>query len=1038
PPKATDTDRCAFYLFLLCFSHHRAQKEKQKQKEKEKSSLFSFHLQRNILLLFISTQATMSDKGEKACPLCAEEMDLTDQQLKPCNCGYEICVWCWNHIMEMAEKVNTEGRCPACRTSYDKEKIVRTAANCERLVAEINLERKQKSQKPKSKPSEGKTHLADVRVIQRNLVYIIGLPLNLADEDLLQRREYFGQYGRVLKVSISRTATGAIQYSANNSCCVYIMFSKEEEAVRCIQSVHSFVLESRCLRACFGTTKYCHAWLRNMPCNIPDCLYLHNFGSQEDSFTKDDLVSAFQRSKVQQIVGSTINMRQRSGNFLPPPADQYTNRDITSTGRPVTKRSSNNIEYQNKGSCADNGPGRSNALPAATSWVTRVSASQLSVTNSSCSGGAPSSKAETSNGPPGLASEVSTNKSSLDERTMTDGESCGVHSHCKMGPLELAAECNDSSQHIALSNPNEGAVLGTSPAIVKASSQFSCLLAYKGIDRDIAAPQTSTGFLEPTEPVFSPDSDEADNVHIDGVFPGLYPRLSSVSIHNHLKNEISVPVDSLVSNHIKDNVPVNQGSPQDIGKPFKEPSAPSALRESMMDDNLDLDHGQLKPLKDTYGSPSRTSPPSSLLNLNQSVYHSRQQGKVNNQIVSDAHPRVVAMKLEEFTLPLISCSRTSSGFSGDKTNSFTGLNETLVYSSVFSEARVGNLADHDNNLTSVDNMTALDTEESSIISKILSIDIDAWGGLLTSPRYLGELLSNTDKQHGSLKIPKLRKVPDSKQSRFSFARQDDFFNQVSDVKHVANACSSSYDLQENKDFCMEKYENISSSLGPVESDIDFLTFPEFFVSNITTTTPPGSVVPDRAPPPGFPPHGRMKKAFDTSASQNRIVGSSGDVEFFDPAILEVGNGIMPTGLNDPDLDMRPTLSAHPSHFDPNAGIRQLMRQSVSACQNPRFLDPLNNRFSPPNETHSILSMPLDQLQPNNQSAYMQSAEQFADLQMSKGHWGLWNEVKSISELSVSELVAKGGLGLNKFVPIHEDLRSQMSGSSNLYNRGFAL
>uniref|UniRef100_A0A2P2MID6 Uncharacterized protein n=1 Tax=Rhizophora mucronata TaxID=61149 RepID=A0A2P2MID6_RHIMU len=33
----------------------------------------------------------MSDGGEKTCPLCAEEMDLTDQQLKPCKCGYEVC-----------------------------------------------------------------------------------------------------------------------------------------------------------------------------------------------------------------------------------------------------------------------------------------------------------------------------------------------------------------------------------------------------------------------------------------------------------------------------------------------------------------------------------------------------------------------------------------------------------------------------------------------------------------------------------------------------------------------------------------------------------------------------------------------------------------------------------------------------------------------------------------------------------------------------------------------------------------------------------
>lgn len=130
-----------------------------------------------------------------------------------------------------------------------------------RAVARMTSERRQKSQKAKPKPSEGRMHLTNVRVIQRNLVYIIGLPINLADEDvsifytivyfitplwsdgnsfsgffyfngslwliilscfyqLLQRKEYFGQYGKVLKVSISRTATGAIQHSANNSCCV--------------------------------------------------------------------------------------------------------------------------------------------------------------------------------------------------------------------------------------------------------------------------------------------------------------------------------------------------------------------------------------------------------------------------------------------------------------------------------------------------------------------------------------------------------------------------------------------------------------------------------------------------------------------------------------------------------------------------------------------------------------------------------------------------------------------------------------------------
>ena len=47
----------------------------------------------------------------------------------------QICVWCWHHIMEMAQKDETESRCPACRSPYDKERIVTMAANCQRLFS---------------------------------------------------------------------------------------------------------------------------------------------------------------------------------------------------------------------------------------------------------------------------------------------------------------------------------------------------------------------------------------------------------------------------------------------------------------------------------------------------------------------------------------------------------------------------------------------------------------------------------------------------------------------------------------------------------------------------------------------------------------------------------------------------------------------------------------------------------------------------------------------------------------------------------------
>ncbi|KAL6545304.1 hypothetical protein OROGR_009178 [Orobanche gracilis] len=323
----------------------------------------------------------MSNEEEKRCPLCAEEMDWTDQQFMPCKCGYQICVWCWNHIIDMAEKDQTEGRCPACRSIYEKEKIIAMQANCERTTTKISSK---KSKPPKAKPkaNEVKKDLTNIRVIQRKMAYVIGLPLTLADEDVLQRKEYFGQYGKVTKVALSRTAGGAIQQFTNDTCSlmnskqtwgilflslvlkwfvggsiwplvfldldtqlrlvldrrifnstgevinfahIYITYSKEEEALRCIQSVHGFVLEGRFLRASFGTAKYCHAWLKNMPCNNPACLYLHIIGSENDSFGKDEVAAVQTRSRVQQIVGAANSAVKRSGNMLPPPSGDFYN-----------------------------------------------------------------------------------------------------------------------------------------------------------------------------------------------------------------------------------------------------------------------------------------------------------------------------------------------------------------------------------------------------------------------------------------------------------------------------------------------------------------------------------------------------------------------------------------------------------------------------------------------------------------------------------------------------------------------------------------
>lgn len=127
-------------------------------------------------------------------------------------------------------------------------------------------------------------HLHNYRVIQRNLVYVIGLPSNLANEELLRKPEYLGQYGKIGKVVIHRN-----QASSHTTVSAYVTFVYKDDAKVSIQSLEGFWLEGNLLRASFGTTKYCNKFIRGVPCNNPDCVYLHELGDDDDRFTKEEI-----------------------------------------------------------------------------------------------------------------------------------------------------------------------------------------------------------------------------------------------------------------------------------------------------------------------------------------------------------------------------------------------------------------------------------------------------------------------------------------------------------------------------------------------------------------------------------------------------------------------------------------------------------------------------------------------------------------------------------------------------------------------------
>ena len=48
-----------------------------------------------------------------SCPICYEDLDLTDSNFLPCTCGFRLCLFCHKRILE------ADGRCPGCRKQYN-------------------------------------------------------------------------------------------------------------------------------------------------------------------------------------------------------------------------------------------------------------------------------------------------------------------------------------------------------------------------------------------------------------------------------------------------------------------------------------------------------------------------------------------------------------------------------------------------------------------------------------------------------------------------------------------------------------------------------------------------------------------------------------------------------------------------------------------------------------------------------------------------------------------------------------------------------
>lgn len=240
------------------------------------------------------------------CPLCMEPLEVDDLNFFPCTCGYQICRFCWHRI-----RTDENGLCPACRKAYSENPADFKPLSKEE-IAKLKAEKRLKDQQRKQRVTENRKHLANVRVVQKNLVFVVGLPMRLADPDVLKKHEYFGKFGKIHKVVINQSTSYA--GSQGPSASAYVTYQRQEDALRAIEAVNNIAVDGRTIKTSLGTTKYCSHFMRNQSCPKPDCMYLHDLGDQEASFTKEEMHQGkhqeYEKKLVQSLHANTSIQRK--------------------------------------------------------------------------------------------------------------------------------------------------------------------------------------------------------------------------------------------------------------------------------------------------------------------------------------------------------------------------------------------------------------------------------------------------------------------------------------------------------------------------------------------------------------------------------------------------------------------------------------------------------------------------------------------------------------------------------------------------------
>ena len=162
---------------------------------------------------------------------------------------------------------------------------------------------------------------SNIRIICKKILYLIGIPYEMANEETLIKKEYLGQYGSIHKIIVNKNGYMKNESNFPTYSC-YITYSNELEASLALLSLNNSTYFNNKLNACYGTNKYCNSFLKGIECNNKDCFYLHELANKNDIVIKNDTQMKMQFIEQQKLATKIADI------FSPKQKNIYINKGL--------------------------------------------------------------------------------------------------------------------------------------------------------------------------------------------------------------------------------------------------------------------------------------------------------------------------------------------------------------------------------------------------------------------------------------------------------------------------------------------------------------------------------------------------------------------------------------------------------------------------------------------------------------------------------------------------------------------------------------